>query len=308
MAQAIKSIKKGQELINSYGKFYDHVLFSQYGFVPTDGSGTSIASLFVYHDIDLMGELVGEARPSLPSLEKMSLYLQQDYGYEKCITKKDHPDASDLKLLKLWYLQQISIDSSRWVLPLPPRSSTQATPVSTTKLPKNYKVPTFDDSVYDYLQANALGLSLPCRLITLTETDLDNAAELLKEDLRTLKLSDSPQQTPMLKLEELEVSFGWMGRTIHCIKSLAMAQTQKYTLTSVDQESYIMSLVEAGNINTLEWNAAHVKLEEMQSQEALENFATGFFNSIAEMEGTSNEFYTRDKPCPLEYTTELIPY
>ena len=311
LAEAIKPIAKGRELINSYGKFYDHVLFSQYGFVPTDGTGTSVASLFVHHDMDLMGDLSeGAAHPTLPSLEKMVPYLQLDYGYAQCITEESQPSAFEFKRLKLQYLQQISIDSSRWVLPLPPRSKTTDTPASTSKLPEDYKVPGFTDDVFEHFQESALTLSLPCRLITMTDRDLDNdgAAALLRDDLETLQkeTNHNVNITPILKLEELEVSIDWMIRTVHCMKGLAQEQVKKYHPWSVaKQEEYVMSLVESGSvINSLEWNAAHVKLMEMQSQEALAIWAQYFFDSIVEM-GASQRF--RVKPCPVQHMSALIP-
>ena len=68
-----------------------------------------------------------------------------------------------------------------------------------------------------------------------------------------------------------------------------------------------MDLIEAGNVNTLEWNAAHVKLEEMQSQEALEDWALDVLDKVKDIETvSSNDLFVRDEPCPIEYTTELI--
>ena len=83
-------------------------------------------------------------------------------------------------------------------------------------------------------------------------------------------------------------------------------QVKKYHPWSVaKQEEYVMSLVESGSvINSLEWNAAHVKLMEMQSQEALAIWAQYFFDSIVEM-GASQRF--RVKPCPVQHMSALIP-
>jgi len=306
-AWAIRTIHKGQELINNYGQFYDHVLFSQYGFIPSDGTGTTIASLFVHHDVDLMGE-INETNPTLPPLEKMASYLRYDYGYNQCITKESHPEAFAFKRLKLNYLQQIAIDPSRWVLPLPPRSSTDDTPISTTTLPSDYTAPSFGVEVYEYLEANALSASLPCRLISLTDTDLDDGTTLLQQDLQILRESATPHHTPLLRLEELEISISWFIRTVQCMKKLTTYPHGKNSITSVsDQENYIMDLVKDGNINTLEWNAAHVKLEEMQSQEAMEDWAMDVLDRVKDIESVSaDDYFVREEPCPEEYTRELI--
>ncbi len=266
-AWTTKPIRKGQELINNYGSFYDHVLFSQYGFVPADGTGTSVASLFAHHDLNMMGELIGETHPSSPSPENMVPYLRYDYGYDECVTRESHPEAFELKRLKLEYLRRIAIDPSRWVLPLPPRSSSDATPFSTTAAPdaETYEVPSFGPEVQEYLEANALGASLPCRLIALADGDLDDAAASLTEDLRRLKgASFAPHETPVLHLEEIEISLSWFARTVQCMARLASAQGDKSAASIEEQERYVLNLVKDGNVDTLEWNAAHVKLEEIR--------------------------------------------
>ena len=146
LAWTTRTVPKGQELVFSYGKFYDFVLFSQYGYIPADGSGTSIMSLSLHHETSLMGGLLDNsaAATTLPSLEKMAPYLQYDYGYPECITEETQPGAYKLKQLKLEYLQLISLDRAWWVLPLPPRTSSEITPMSTTKVSDDYKVPSFD--------------------------------------------------------------------------------------------------------------------------------------------------------------------
>ena len=218
-----------------------------------------------------------------------------------------HAEAFELKRLKLEYLQEIAIDASRWVLPLPPRTVTDTTPFSTTRLPDDYNVPSFGPDIYEYLNENALMLALPCRLITLTDGDVDNASALLKQDLETLRESASPHHTPILRLEELAISQNWMIRSVHCMKSLATAQMQKFTKSAKELEDHIMSMTENGNVtNTLEWNAAHVRLEEMQSQEALETWALSFWDSVSQMETESDDLFIRDEPCPEKHTAELI--
>lgn len=78
-AWATKAIPKGQELISKYGDFYDYVLFGQYGYLPSDGSGKSIASLSIHHDVNLSGGLISGAMSSTSSLPpQMAPYLQYD--------------------------------------------------------------------------------------------------------------------------------------------------------------------------------------------------------------------------------------
>lgn len=287
-AWSTKAIQPGQELIMDYGRFHDYVLFGQYGYVPSDGTGVTITSVAAYHDIG----------DDLPDLEQMMPYLQFDQGYPECIEKGLHPAAFRLKELKARYLREIAIDSSRWALPLPPRLSTGVTPLSTTILPNYYSVPTFGTDVYEYLETHALSISLPCRLITLTETDLDDAENFLLKDMETLEKAASPLDTPTLQLEELQVSPAWMVRTIHCMRMMTSAQKDMYDTTIESKTREIIELARGGKSNTLEFNAAHVMLGEMQSQEALETWALDVLQSVTGMEGLSPQnLYVRSEPC-----------
>ena len=287
-AWSTKAIQPGQELIMDYGRFHDYVLFGQYGYVPFDGSGVTIATVGAYHN----------AGDDLPDLEQMLLYLQHDHGYPECIKKELHPDAFRLKELKSRYLRGIAIDSSRWALPLPPRVSTDTTPLSTTRLPEDYAVPSFTAEVYEFLETHALSISLPCRLVTLTENDLENAEDFLQSDMETLEKAASPVDVPTLQLEELQVSPAWMIRTIHCMRMMASAQKEMYGTTIASKTRDIMELARDGKSNTLEFNAAHVTLGEMQSQEALETWALDVLLSVSGMEGLSpDDLDVRSEPC-----------
>ena len=292
---SIKDIKQGDELINSYGEtFYNHVLFVQYGYIPTDGSGQSVISLAAHHDINLVGGIMSgtsKANDNLQSAETMLSYLKYDYGSSECITKENQ-DAFELKQLKLKYLQRIGSDRQFWVLPLPPRVSTETTPRSTTTLPDDYNVPAFSEDIYEYLNVNALSLMLPCRLITLTGKDIDDAKSLLQEDLDTLDKSVNGE-TPPLRLEELEVSLTWMIKSIHCMKQLAKIQFDRYEEDQIINK--IHYLAQSGRYNSLEWHAAHVALEEMQIK-TLEIWATAALESVVDEE--IGELYVRTEPCP----------
>jgi hypothetical protein len=284
-AWSTKAIQPGQELIMDYGRFHDYVLFGQYGYVPSDGTGVTITSLAAYHDIG----------DELPDLQQMMSYLQFDLGYPECIEKELHPAAFRLKELKARYLQNIAIHSSFWALPLPPRLSTDVTPHSTTILPDDYTVPTFGTEVYEYLETHALSISLPCRLVTLTEEDIDNAEDFLLTDLQTLEEAASPLDTPTLQLEELQVSPTWMIRTIHCMRMMASVQKDMYDTTIESKTREIMTLARDGKSNTLEFNAAHVTLGEMQSLEALEMWALDVLQSVSDL--SPQELYVRSEPC-----------
>ena len=287
-AWATKDIQPGNELINNYGRFDDYVLFGQYGFVPADGTGTTVATVAAYH-------CIGD---TLPDIKAMMPYLQYDYGYSECIGEESA--SFRLKELKAKYLQQIAIDPSRWTLRLPPRVSSDVTPSSTTILPEEYSVPSFGSEVYGYLETHALSISLPCRLITLTEKDLTNAEDFLMQDIATLEdATSSPLETPRLKLEDLEVSPAWMVRTIHCL--LLMANRQKQMYDPIDNKiQEITTLIQAGKTNTLEFNSAQVVAGEVQSQEALESWALDVLQSVyqSNVEGVSpDENIVRSEPC-----------
>jgi hypothetical protein len=301
-AWSTKAIPKGRELINGYGEQLDYILFSQYGYIPSDGTGSSIVWLSSYHDINLVGGLTGSlgVSPTLIELDSLIPYLQMDYGNPECIQKNSQPDADavELKRLKHLYLQRIATDRDWWFLQLPPRSSIVSTPFSTIDV-KEYEVPMFGDDVYDFLDRNAMTISLPCRLITLTGEDVEDASSLLTQDLEALEgsLPTSSQTSSLLLLQELEVSMAWTYRIIRCMRTLASTQLHSYKLSVKEQEDSVLALAKVGAWNSLEWFMAQVKLEEMQSLEVMEKWAAGALDSLQEFDGI-----IRSEPCPREYT------
>ena len=56
-----------------------------------------------------------------------------------------------------------------------------------------------------------------------------------------------------------------------------------------------MALARDGKSNTLEFNAAHVTLGEMQSLEALEMWALDVLQSVSDL--SPQELYVRNEPC-----------
>ena len=120
------------------------------------------------------------------------------------------------------------------------------------------------------------------------------------QDIATLEdATSSPLETPRLKLEDLEVSPAWMVRTIHCL--LVMANRQKQMYDPIDNKiQEIMTLIQAGKTNTLEFNSAQVVAGEVQSQEALESWALDVLQSVyqSNVEGVSpDENIVRSEPC-----------
>ena len=287
-AWTTKAIPKGQELINGYGEQLDYILFSQYGYIPSDGTGSSIVWLSSYHDINLMGGLTGNlgVSPTLIELGSLIPYIQMNYGYLESIKNDNQPDADavELKRLKLLYLQRIATDRDWWFLQLPPRSSIVSTPFSTRDV-NEYEVPVFGDDIYDFLDMNALTISLPCRLITLTGEDVEDASSLLTQDLEALEGSLTTSQTSsLLLLQELEVSMAWTYRIIQCMQTLASTQLRKYKLSVKEQEDSVLALAKMGAWNSLEWFLAQVKLEEMQSLEVMVKWAAGALESLQEFD------------------------
>ena len=287
-AWTTKAIPKGQELINGYGEQLDYILFSQYGYIPSDGTGSSIVWLSSYHDINLMGGLTGNlgVSPTLIELGSLIPYIQMEYGYLESIKNDNQPDADavELKRLKLLYLQKIATDRDWWFLQLPPRSSIVSTPFSTRDV-NEYVVPAFGDDIYDFLDMNALTISLPCRLITLTGEDVEDASSLLTQDLEALEGSHTTSQTSLLLLlQELKVSMAWTYRIIQCMQTLASTQLHKYKLSVKEQEDSVLALAKVGAWNSLEWFLAQVKLEEMQSLEVMVKWAAGALESLQEFD------------------------
>jgi CheY-like chemotaxis protein len=132
---------------------------------------------------------------------------------------------------------------------------------------------------------NALTISLPCRLITLTGEDVEDASSLLTQDLEALEGSLTTSQTfSLLLLQELEVSMAWTYRIIQCMQTLASTQLRKYKLSVKEQEDSVLALAKVGAWNSLEWFLAQVKLEEMQSLEVMVKWAAGALESLQEFD------------------------
>ena len=67
-----------------------------------------------------------------------------------------------------------------------------------------------------------------------------------------------------------------------------------------------MTLAGKAGWNTLEWHVAHMKLEEMQSLEAIANWAHRALDSVADIEGVSLAVPLQSEPCPASYSFELF--
>lgn len=107
----------------------------------------------------------------------------------------------------------------------------------------------------------------------------------------------------MLNLEEIEISMNHFIRTMQCMQKLVSVEGSSIQ----KQRQYINDIMKAGGVNTLEWNAAHMKLEELQSQQALESFTSDVLESIfSSIEVVPEDFIVRQEHCHEEHTIALL--
>ena len=81
-----------------------------------------------------------------------------------------------------------------------------------------------------------------------------------------------------------------------CVRHLARAQKRKYSTTAAEQETLLSEMVVRNEIFTLEWNAAHVTLGELQTLEMVERYGMKKQKDIEQAED-GGKFFIREEAC-----------
>jgi hypothetical protein len=277
-------IAAGAEVMDSYGKHTDAHLFAQYGFVNGDGSDYTEATVAVHHQPESIITSV-----SYDQLQAQVLaYLQHDDGYEKCVTEQDQ-DAWAFKLWKFPYVFQLATKKNSWTVMLTPRNP-KSRPATSSSILISDKAPRFDKQRIEFAVKPDALFSM-CRLLSLTHHDYNGTAQSLLEDnifnVDTLILPPT--------MDALEF------RTLMCIARLTLTALGRFGVSVADMEDQVTKLNrEPGAFQSRNWTAAHLKLSEMQTLEALKGVAyAGLRASFQDkMNSTAPEYNMRDKPCP----------
>ena len=308
-------IAAGHEVVDTYGKFTDSHLFAKFGFTNGDGSAYSQANLATWHrvmDMDLKKQFsylpMKGNQPISPGLQKaldkqredIQRYLRFDDGYAECIRKdSDHPEeAMELKKLKSLHLTHIANHARRWNIVMLPRAP-DSSPARASNIPITTKAPKVSTKTVQVFHKKEYHLvSATCRLISLTDQDYNGRAiDILKENLPNHSfLLESPLREDS-EHDSLEAALEF--RTHFCLARLASEALQRYDRTSADEEANVAKL-SRDSFQSKEWTAAHLRLSEMQTLEALRDASFAAARVYEDQRNRSPAFTIHDKPCPVD--------
>ena len=326
------TISKGHDIMVSYGTYTDTHLFAKFGFVNSDGSGWTEASIATFHtlaDVGL-GHQYSYRKLSLKQyLPTFANYLAFDDGYMTCI----NPDSTkfdpnnkigsswNFKQLKLINLYQLSNHRMYWVLKLPPRNP-NSNPMKSSNMPFTINandIPKFHpNSIQSTLPKRIEKLLMTCRLISINEDDYDgNAFTILSNALQRLTENEPLQITRQSDYLEY--------RAMACLMRLSLIALSKYPFTITQNIALLQKSNENFNLSSSSfqspgWYRSIIHLGEMQTLEVLRRYAmSGLehlkesiwntfeqnksnFNSEDEYEKQRKELEERlklrDHPCP----------
>jgi hypothetical protein len=287
-------IAAGSEIMDTYGKHTDTHLFAQYGFVNGDGSDHTQATLAVGHQPESIltagsrDDQLIEQQQNLERLQSQILrYLQYDDGYEECVTEQDK-DAWALKLWKYPFLFHSATATKRWNVMMKPRNP-ESRPATASSIPISDQAPRFDKERIQFA-GNAEALFSTCRLLSLTHHDYNGTAQtLLEENLFNVDTFILPRTNDALEY-----------RTLMCVARLAQTALRQFGVSVADLEDQVTRLNrEPGAFQSRNWTAAHLKLGEIQTLEALIGVTLASVRlSFPDKMNSAPEYTMRDKPCP----------
>jgi hypothetical protein len=288
-------IAAGAEVMDSYGKHTDTHLFAQYGFVNGDGSDYTEATLAVYHQPESIvtslsqdDQRIDEENIYDQLQAQVLAYLQHDDGYEQCVTEEDQ-DAWAFKLWKYPYVFQLATKKNSWTVMMAPRNP-NSRPAAASSILISDEPPRFDKQRIEFA-INPDALFSMCRLLSLTHHDYNGTAQsFLEENMFHVDTLILPPTKDALEF-----------RTLMCMARLTHTALDRFGVSVADMEDQVTRLNrEPGAFQSRNWTAAHLKLGEMQTLEALKGVAyAGLRASFPDkMNSTAPEYIMRDKPCP----------
>jgi hypothetical protein len=286
-------ISAGSEVMDSYGKHTDTHLFAKYGFVNGDGSDHTQATLAVWHQpqsiitaVSLEDQRIEEQQNVEHLQAQVLAYLQYDDGYEKCVTEQDG-DAWAFKLWKYPYIFQLATSTNSWTVMMAPRNP-KSRPVTASSVLISDEVPRFDKQRIKF-SSSPNALFSTCRVLSLTHHDYNGTAQsLLQENLFNVETYILPPTKDALEF-----------RTLMCMARLTQTALGRFGVSIADLEDQVARLNrEPGAFQSRNWTAAHVKLGEMQTLEALQGIAFAGLRAFPDKLNSAPEYTMRDKPCP----------
>jgi hypothetical protein len=298
-------ILEGMELFASYGERVDQLVFNRYGFNVGDGCSPTLATIATFHQLPHQGMLSVKGIPptrvnTIQQKQELARYLLYDDGYKECIEPKQLPAAAELKRLKLVFLEQSVHELEGWLVMLEPRNPSPASRESMNIPIAMEPPPSFHSS---YLSspgfAEALkGVLATCRLLSLTHRDFDGRAiELLRSVV---------EQNKYVSIEKREEALEF--RAMNCLARLTRHSLEQQYHRSVSEEMEHVARLNRKDSQNPTLSAAHVRLGEMQTIEAIHQFALGYVEKqFDRLENPPLEdFVVRAEACPSEYSEFLL--
>jgi hypothetical protein len=259
----------GSDVWVSYGAYTESHLHAKFGFTNADGSSHTEASIAAFHqplDVGLGAQWNGMSTDSkrhseivssnMASLSKeMASYLAYDDGYEQCIDLDGPSEASQLKRLKLQHLVHKANTYNSWNFKMGPREPAARPPHNSLAERRQKKFPAFNPA---QIKFDGKKIISTCRLITLTEHDLDgNAKEILLDKLK----SNSASKWHLERISE-ESEY----RSLVCLARLAKERLKLYPTTVAQDELRLRSQTK---LSESERQSIAVRIGEKQTLEML---------------------------------------
>ncbi|GKY93495.1 hypothetical protein MPSEU_000316900 [Mayamaea pseudoterrestris] len=275
------------EIHDSYGKRSDQNLFARYGFVNGDGTDLTQAGINLWHPVQLQDSTQMTISASVQEQYRLAIlrYLQYDDGYSECVTQTDAEQDSymhnawRLKQLKYQFLLQRAHSPKHWIVTMSPRNKE-----------RQHGIPALDPS---QVQFNATAVFSTCRVLSLTHEDYEGDATSLLEHY----MLDMDYVLPDTR-NALEF------RTLFCMSRMASTGMERFA-TTIELEKQLIRELEPG---TAQWMAAHLRLGEMQTLQALKHVSFSKLRSSfgENLLGSSPAYSMRNEPCPKDYLKPLL--
>jgi hypothetical protein len=312
---ALRTIVRGAEVMDHYGKRTHADLFAKYGFIQASNptGDYSEATIALWHSLHhpVASDETGSTTASSLELQyarQMLRYLQYDDGYDGCVVdpaslnhQKDSRSAiKENDMNQAWTLKQLKYQhmlhivghaSPRWVLRMPP-SGGHSSPLP--KIENWHKV-----------------LST-CRLMVLTHQDYNaTAIELLQSNRHNTSFYLFPESTtaPFVRGDAPEDALEF--RTYMCMARMVQSAMSRFPISTVDQQLELLATLPQSSRN---WTRAQLHLQELRTLDAAKQI---LFHHLGQKfpqqmmmpasgQSSSAKYSLRDEPCSFPQLQPLL--
>lgn len=319
---AARDIPQGEELLINYGSKVDQWLYANYGFVNTDGSGRSGASLAAFHTIhNAVAET--ESQNKEEQRKQMLPYFLYDDGYEHCVSEgTKYEKLLDFKRTKMSFLEMFVNQHDKWMVSLPPRTNQTSGAVGDSAgSTASTMIPSYAPSAMQALvdEDGMMGILSTCRLLALIPQDYNGRAKDIMGGLLN-RHRYSGEKKAKFRMIPGASSLEYRARA--WLKRLAMAKMEQYkscpttSSSSAEEAKVLATMLEEDQVPTQSASPgrpanhqkieSHLRLGELQTLELLIQYADEYL-SVAQREDRQGEFHhIRNDPCPVSHWENLL--